>query len=69
MRECDRLHRSAKAFNTEKAWVKYRKLRNKVVSTLRSSKRSLFISLSGEIKDLKQFWASCYSMFDNHHHV
>ena len=52
-----KLFQEAKKLDTERAWSKYSKARNKATTTLRSAMSNFFKSLSTRLKSPKDFWA------------
>lgn len=60
IRKRKRAYRKAKQTNLQNHWDKFKRLRNKVVSMIRESKKSYFVSLSNKLKSdslsSKQWW-------------
>ena len=52
-----KLFQEAKKLDTERAWSKYSKARNKATTALQSAKSNFFKSLSIRLKSPKDFWA------------
>lgn len=56
------LLQEAKTLNTERAWSKYSKARNKATTALRSAKSKFFKTLSTKLKSPKDFWATYHKL-------
>ena len=62
MKARDLAHKIAIRLNTPAAWSAFRTCRNRVVSALRESKRQFLACMSGQLKSIKDFWKSFYSI-------
>lgn len=58
LRKRAKAHRKAKRDGTEEGWACFRALRNRAVSILRVERLSYFRTLSKQLSNLKDFWAS-----------
>ena len=58
----DLAHRAAKRNDCPSLWSKFRRLRNKAVTTLRKAKRAFFQKLSQCVKEPKAFWGLHHSI-------
>ena len=57
-----KLYKEAKRLNTDRAWSKYSKARNKVTANLRSAKANFFKSLASQLTSPKDFWSAYHKL-------
>ena len=60
-----KLFKVAKRSNTEQAWSRYNKVRNRVSSALRAAKSAFFKSLSTKLSSPRDFWSAYYKLSPN----
>jgi len=56
------LFKAAKLLSTDKAWAKFKTLRNHTTSTLRAARSHFFIALISNLKSPRDFWKSFHKL-------
>lgn len=58
VRRKERMYKVAKKSNSDRSWTKYRRLRNRVATSLRTAKSHFFEDLSSKVSQPKDFWTA-----------
>ena len=63
------LFKLAKRLNSDHAWLKYSKARNKLISALRAAKAQYLENLSTAIRSFRDFWVSYHKLSPKRQHT